>query len=100
MVLCVDMYSLSKYLVEVLLQENGETAGYAPLRGEVGHAPASRSVWHDQTPVPGMSVTEGLRNLAGRYLDSPDSRVKLVRLEMVPSGQFQVVIILEMAGTL
>ncbi|KAI0248295.1 hypothetical protein BJV78DRAFT_1156610 [Lactifluus subvellereus] len=62
------------YLVEVLLQENQENIGYAPLRGEVGRAPASRNVWPDQTPVPDMSVTEGLRHLAGRYLDNPESQ--------------------------
>jgi hypothetical protein len=93
------MCLLPKYLVEVLLQENQENIDHAPLRGDVGRAQASRNVWSDQTPVPEMSVTEDLRHLAGRYLDNPDSQVRLVRLEMVPSGQFQVVIILEMAGT-
>ena len=93
------MHLLPKYLVEVLLQGNQENVGYAPLRGEEGPASASRNVWPDQTPVPDMSVTEGLRHLAGQYLDSPESQVRLVRLEMVPSGQFQVVIILETGDT-
>ena len=45
-------------------------------------------------------MADGLRRLADRYVNNPDSVVGVVRLEPGPSGGFQVVIILEVAGLL
>jgi len=53
-----------------------------------------------QDPTIGISVAEGLRRLADRYVNSPDSVVGVVRLQPGPSGGFQVLIILEVAGLL
>jgi hypothetical protein len=47
-----------------------------------------------------MSVTEGLRRLASRYIDNPASLINVVRLEPSASGRFQIVIILEVADIL
>ncbi|KAH9059887.1 hypothetical protein EDB87DRAFT_1618976 [Lactarius vividus] len=38
------------------------------------------------------------RLLAGRYLNNPDAHVSIIRLELGPSGQFQVIITLEMTN--
>jgi len=47
-----------------------------------------------------MSVTEGLRRLARRYVNNPESLVNVVRLEPGASGRFQIVIMLEVANIL
>jgi hypothetical protein len=53
-----------------------------------------------QDPTIRKSVAEGLRRLADRYVNNPNSAVDVVRLEPGPSGGFQVVIILEAAELL
>ena len=53
-----------------------------------------------QTQIFDMSVMEGLRRLARRYVNSPESLVNVVRLEPSTSGRFQIVIILEVADIL
>ena len=53
-----------------------------------------------QEPTVRMSVADGLRRLADRYVNNPDSVVGVVRLEPGPSGGVQVVIILEVADLL
>ena len=45
------------------------------------------------------SIAEGRRRLAGRYLNNPEAYVSVIRLEPGPSGQFQVIITLEVAMT-
>ena len=45
------------------------------------------------------SIAEGRRRLAGHYLNNPDAHVSTIRLEPGPSGQFQVIITLEMTMT-
>ena len=42
------------------------------------------------------SIAEGWRRLASYYLNNPDAYVSTIRLEPGPSGQFQVIITLEM----
>ena len=42
------------------------------------------------------SIAEGRWCLAGRYLNNPGAYVSTIRLEPGPSGQFQVIITLEM----
>jgi len=42
------------------------------------------------------SIAEGRRRLAGLYLNNPEAYVSTIRLEPGPSGQFQVIITLEM----
>lgn len=44
------------------------------------------------------SIGESRRRLAGRYLNNPNAYVSTIRLEPGPSGQFQVIITLEMAN--
>ena len=43
-----------------------------------------------------MSMVEGRRRLAARYVDNVDAYVSMIRLEPSPSGRFQVIITLEM----
>jgi hypothetical protein len=49
----------------------------------------------DQARAFDMPVTEGLRRLAGRYVDNPESLIDAVHLELGASGRFRVVIVLE-----
>jgi hypothetical protein len=53
-----------------------------------------------QAPTVEALIAEGRRRLAGRYVNSPAAYVSMIRLEPSPSGQFQVIITLEMADIL
>ena len=44
------------------------------------------------------SIGESRRRLAGSYLSNPNTYVSTIRLEPGPSGQFQVIITLEMVN--
>lgn len=67
----------------------------------VGKSPILAAVQpQPQDPTIRISVADGLRHLADRYVNNPDSVVGVVRLEPGPSGGFQVVIILEVADLL
>ncbi len=47
-----------------------------------------------------LSVPEHLRHLAGHYINNPDSTVNGIHLESGPSGQFQVVIMIDIGDIL
>jgi hypothetical protein len=47
-----------------------------------------------------MSVTEGLRRRAERYINNPQSHVDAIRLEPSTSGRLRVTIMLEMADNI
>ncbi|KAH9043551.1 hypothetical protein EDB83DRAFT_2523853 [Lactarius deliciosus] len=68
--------------------------GYAPVHERAGfpNMGLPRALTLD------ASIAESLRLLAGRYLNNPDAHVSTIRLEPGLSGQFQVVITLEMAN--
>ena len=67
-----------------------------PIRGLAAVQPAQPR----QDPPITMSVADGLRSLADRYVNNPNSVVDVLRLEPGPSGGFQVVIVLEVADLL
>lgn len=70
--------------------------GYAPVHERAG--PSNMGL--PRAPSLGESVAEGRRRLAGRYLNNPGAYISMIRLEPSPSGQFQVIITLEMASIL
>ncbi|KAH9965575.1 hypothetical protein BJV74DRAFT_296104 [Russula compacta] len=74
-----------------------ENAGYAPLHEAPGPLQVQTTAALDEAQILGISVTESLRRLAGRYINSPESLVNAVRLEQGPSCRFSVVIMLEIA---
>ncbi|KAI9447066.1 hypothetical protein BJY52DRAFT_1193668 [Lactarius psammicola] len=76
-----------------VIQDN---VGYAPVP-ERASTPNVGLLW---APISNPSITEGRRRLAGRYLNDPGAYVRTIRLEPGPSGQFQVIIVLEMANVL
>ena len=45
-------------------------------------------------------IAEGRRHLVGHYIDKLDAYVSMIHLEPSPSGQFQVIITVEMANIL
>ena len=53
------------------------------------------SAEHDQAEVLDIPASEHLRRLARRYVNNPESLVNGVHLESGPSGQFRVVITIE-----
>ncbi|KAI9436637.1 hypothetical protein H4582DRAFT_1962207 [Lactarius indigo] len=67
---------------------------YAPVQERAGPL----NVGLLQAPILDASITESRRRLAGHFLNNPDAYVSLIRLEPGPSGQFQVIIMLEMAN--
>ncbi|KAH9060172.1 hypothetical protein EDB87DRAFT_1831596 [Lactarius vividus] len=77
-----------------------EQANPAPSQATAGTPQTLAVVQPRQDPTIGISVAEGLRRLADRYVNNPASLVSVVRLEPGPSGGFQVVIILGMADLL
>ncbi|KAH9021731.1 hypothetical protein EDB85DRAFT_1999613 [Lactarius pseudohatsudake] len=66
--------------------------GYAPIHERVG--PSDMVLL--RAPTFDTSIAESRRRLAGQYLNNPDAYVSIIRLEPGASGQFQVVITLEM----
>ncbi|KAI9436613.1 hypothetical protein H4582DRAFT_2129866 [Lactarius indigo] len=96
-----------------------ETALVAPVRSQAQFAPPQAAEIQDNfgyAPVPervgpfniglipapmlNASIAEGRRRLAEHYINNPDAYVSIIRLEPGQSGQFQVIIVLEMASTL
>lgn len=69
----------------------GDVAQHPPA----GIAPDGHNTWPHEDPVPGESATGILRQLAGRYLDHPDSQVDAVHVEPSPAGGIRVIIALE-----
>ncbi|KAH9059897.1 hypothetical protein EDB87DRAFT_676855 [Lactarius vividus] len=51
-----------------------------------------------QAPTLETSIAESRRRLASRYLNNADAHVSMIRLEPGASGQFQVIITLEMTN--
>jgi hypothetical protein len=91
------------YLAHVARQEVRDHNNPDPLQPAVENPPilaAGQPAQPRQDPTIRMSVADGLRRLANRYVNNPDSVVGVVRLELGPSGGFQVVIILEAADLL
>ncbi|KAH9018660.1 hypothetical protein EDB84DRAFT_1442344 [Lactarius hengduanensis] len=78
---------------ETGIQDN---IGYAPVPERAG--PPNVGLLH--APILDASIAEGRRRLAGRYLNNPDAYVRMIRLEPGPSGQFRIIITLEMANIL
>lgn len=73
-----------------------ENFGYAPVYERAGPPNGESS----RAPIHNTSIAEGRRRLAGRYLNNPEAYVSMIRLEPGASGQFQVVITLEMVNLL
>ncbi|KAI9455438.1 hypothetical protein BJY52DRAFT_642405 [Lactarius psammicola] len=55
-------------------------------------------VWPYPAPLANMPPANGgLRNLAGRYINNPDTQVNMLRIEPGRGGRFEVWIVLELA---
>ena len=54
-------------------------------------------VWPQLAPPADMLPANGLRILAGRFLNNPDTLVHMLRIEPGPGGRFEVWIALELA---
>ncbi|KAI9449378.1 hypothetical protein BJY52DRAFT_1420012 [Lactarius psammicola] len=53
------------------------------------HPEAFYNVRPDPAPLADMPPVNGLRNLVGRYLDNPDTRINMVWIEPGPGGRFK-----------
>ena len=87
---------------ELELQQNQEnvSAGYVPPPEAVRPAPIQNGALPNEAQAIDMSVPERLRRLARRYVNNPKSLVNGVHLEPGPSGQFQVVITIDITNIL
>ncbi|KAH9965012.1 hypothetical protein BC827DRAFT_1265706 [Russula dissimulans] len=82
-------------------QMNRGDAGYPPPQEAHGPLQAQTGTGLDKAQVLDMiPVSEGLRRLARRYVNNPESLVNAVQLEPAPSGRIQVVIMIEIAEIL
>ncbi|KAH8989574.1 hypothetical protein EDB92DRAFT_1947307 [Lactarius akahatsu] len=103
----IDPSSLSNVIL-TLLQEAQENHD-----GIFGHAPADPAVGPPQyfpgpEPLPYQGPqafadappADGLRNLVGRYINSPGIRINTLRIEPGLAGHFEVWIVLDMANIL
>ncbi|KAN0131087.1 hypothetical protein V8E53_011088 [Lactarius tabidus] len=70
--------------------------GYAPDHQRAGPSNAG----FPRAPTFDASMAEGRRRLAGHYINDASAYVSMIRLEPSASGQFQVIITLEMANVL
>ncbi|KAN0131564.1 hypothetical protein V8E53_010672 [Lactarius tabidus] len=86
----------SENLLTVQAAGAQDNFSYAPVRDRAGPS----NVGFPQAPTVDALIAEGRRRLAGRYLNNPEAYVSMIRLEPSPSGQFQVIITLEMANIL
>ncbi|KAH9015745.1 hypothetical protein EDB83DRAFT_2680001 [Lactarius deliciosus] len=85
------------------VQENHDGIfGYAPAYPAVG--PPQYFHVHGalpyQAPLPNVPPADGLRILADRFINSPGTRINILRIEPGPAGRFEVWIVLEMADIL
>ena len=80
-------------IAEVFIKGVENHFGYTPTHERAGPLNTFPMV-----PTLGTSIAESRRRLAGHYLNNPDAYVSIIRLEPSPSGQFQIIITLEMAN--
>jgi hypothetical protein len=73
---------------------------YAPQNHAAGPLQAQTNVVIDNAQTLDMSVMEGLRRCAERYINNPQSHVDAIRLEPSTSGRLRVTIVLEMVDNL
>ncbi|KAH9023448.1 hypothetical protein EDB85DRAFT_1991137, partial [Lactarius pseudohatsudake] len=71
--------------------------GYGAQLRAASPPEAVPGVWPHPAPPANMPPADGLRSLAGRYLNNPDTRVNVLRIEPGPGGRFEVWIALELA---
>ncbi|KAH9018170.1 hypothetical protein EDB84DRAFT_660850 [Lactarius hengduanensis] len=91
----VPDYALAQTVpLQTARTQDNDNFGYAPVHERAGlpNMGLPRALTLD------ASIAESRRLLAGRYLNNPDAHVSTIRLEPGPSGQFQVIITLEMAN--
>ncbi|KAH9174586.1 hypothetical protein EDB89DRAFT_1951851 [Lactarius sanguifluus] len=101
---CSSAFLLHVYIQPDHLAQNQEVQGnYDRPFGYVAQLRAADlpeafpGVWPYPAPPANMPPADGLRNLAGRYLNNPDTRVNVLRIEPGPGGRFEVWIALELA---
>ncbi|KAH9018164.1 hypothetical protein EDB84DRAFT_1581604 [Lactarius hengduanensis] len=85
------------------VQENHDNIfEYAPADPAVGppqYFPGPEPLPY-QAPLANAAPADGLRNLAGRYINNPGTRINMLRIEPGLAGHFEVWIVLEMPDIL
>ncbi|KAH8994097.1 hypothetical protein EDB86DRAFT_1282967 [Lactarius hatsudake] len=91
----VPDYALARFVPpQTARTQDNDNFGYAPVHERAGFP----NMGLPQALTLDASIAESRRLLAGRYLNNPDAHVSIIRLEPGPSGQFQIIITLEMAN--
>src|SRR6266702_7686907 len=95
--------SSSTYITDQIIrlqevQENHDGLfGYGAQFPVADPPEAFPGMWPYPAPLANMPPPNGLRNLADRYLNNPNTRVNMVWIEPGPGGRFKVWIALELA---
>ena len=91
------LYIQRNHLLQVVQENHDGLYGYG------AHLPAAdppdafpAGVWPQPVPPIDMPQANGLRNLASRFLNNPDTLVNMIRIEHGPGGRFEVWIALEL----
>ena len=84
-------------LVEEVQENHDELHGYGAHPHAVDPLDAFPGVWPQPALPADMPPAIGLRILASRFLDNPDTLVNMLRIEPGPGGRFEVWIALELA---
>ncbi|KAH9165926.1 hypothetical protein EDB89DRAFT_2233138 [Lactarius sanguifluus] len=77
-------------------ENHGGPFGYGAQFPVAGPPEGFPGIWPHPAPRANVPQANGLRNLAGRYLNNPDTLVNVVRIEPSPDGRFEVWIVLEL----
>ena len=83
------------YFVQDVQQNYGGYGAHFPVADPPEAFPG---VWpHPAPPADLQPAANGLKNLAGHFLNNPGSLVNMLRIEPGPNGRFEVWIALELA---
>ncbi len=95
--LLLHIYVQPNYPVQEVQENHDGHYGYGAQFPAADPPEAFHHVWPNPVPLADMPPVNGLRNLVGRYLNNPDTRINMVWIEPGPGGRFQVWIALELA---
>ncbi|KAI9457010.1 hypothetical protein BJY52DRAFT_1274499 [Lactarius psammicola] len=94
------VYIQPNHSVQEVQENHDGHFGYGAQFPAADPPEAFPGVWPHPAPPANMPPADGLRILAGRYLNNPNTRVSLLRIEPGPDGRFEVWIALDLADIL
>src|SRR6266702_2051917 len=93
----LHLYVQPNHLMQEVQENDDGPFGYGAQFPAADPPEAFPGVWPYPAPPANVPPGNGLRNLAGRYLNNPNTHVNMLRIEPGPGGRFVVWIALELA---